>query len=73
MYPPSAMPKDQLPTRAPVNTQTPTGTFDCNFDTSGFCGWSQDTTDQFDWTITSGTTMTSGTGPTGDHTQADGS
>ena len=39
----------------------------CTFET-GFCGWSQDRTDQFDWTRQHGTTSSSNTGPRFDHT-----
>ena len=39
----------------------------CDFD-SGLCSqWSQSTSDQFDWTVGSGTTPSSGTGPSADH------
>nr|XP_054770411.1 MAM and LDL-receptor class A domain-containing protein 1-like [Lytechinus pictus] len=41
--------------------------FDCNFD-SGFCGWTQDSTDYFDWTLRSGSTPSVNTGPSSDHT-----
>ena len=41
---------------------------DCDFD-SGLCSWTQVTgSDQYDWTRHNGSTSTSGTGPTGDHT-----
>ncbi|KAH3887675.1 hypothetical protein DPMN_011693 [Dreissena polymorpha] len=40
--------------------------FVCNFDTD-VCGWTQDTTDNFDWTRYRGSTTTAGTGPTNDH------
>lgn len=39
----------------------------CDFE-SGLCGWTQDTTDDFDWTSHSGTTDVVGTGPSNDHT-----
>ncbi|XP_066273297.1 MAM and LDL-receptor class A domain-containing protein 1-like [Branchiostoma lanceolatum] len=42
-------------------------TADCNFDTS-LCGWTQDDTDDFDWTQQSGRTSTSNTGPSDDVT-----
>lgn len=32
------------------------------------CGWTQDKTDQFDWTPKAGHTTSSGTGPSADHT-----
>ena len=55
-------------TPSPAPTQN-SGPFACNFE-NGFCSWKQDHSDQFDWTIQSGSTSTQGTGPTGDHTQA---
>ena len=33
-----------------------------------FCGWTQDKTDDFDWSINKGSTKSSETGPTIDHT-----
>jgi len=39
----------------------------CNFD-NGLCsGWSQSSSDDFDWTVRSGGTPSSGTGPSADH------
>lgn len=43
------------------------GIFDCFFE-EDFCLWQQDPTDQADWERTRGSTSTSDTGPTGDHT-----
>ncbi|XP_062568579.1 MAM and LDL-receptor class A domain-containing protein 2-like [Saccostrea cucullata] len=40
----------------------------CDFESSQFCGWSQDQTDDFDWTHHSGQTSTGRTGPNTDHT-----
>lgn len=40
----------------------------CDFESSAFCGWIQDTTDDFDWTRHSGKTTTGRTGPNSDHT-----
>lgn len=40
----------------------------CDFE-EGWCGFAQDTSDQFDWSIHSGTTGTTGTGPATDHTE----
>ena len=39
----------------------------CNFD-SGLCCWQQSITDVFDWTINTGSTWSSDTGPDYDHT-----
>ena len=42
----------------------------CDFD-SGLCSqWFQSTSDQFDWTVQSGPTHSSGTGPTADHSSS---
>lgn len=38
----------------------------CNFE-SGLCGWTQDTTDDINWTLKSGPTPTPNTGPNVDH------
>jgi len=50
-----------VPTKAPVFTQ-------CDFETNGLCGWRQDNTDEFDWTIHQQSTGTDTTGPSYDHT-----
>ncbi|XP_064619815.1 MAM and LDL-receptor class A domain-containing protein 1-like isoform X2 [Lineus longissimus] len=42
-------------------------TFNCTFDESE-CGWTQNSGDDFDWTLHHGSTPTSGTGPSSDHT-----
>lgn len=39
----------------------------CDYE-DGICGWTQDTTDDFDWEINSKGTITQFTGPTADHT-----
>ncbi|XP_066300034.1 MAM and LDL-receptor class A domain-containing protein 1-like [Branchiostoma lanceolatum] len=44
---------------------------DCDFE-SGICGWTQATDDQFDWTRNQGTTATSNSGPSSDHTTGNG-
>ncbi|XP_030849653.1 MAM and LDL-receptor class A domain-containing protein 2 [Strongylocentrotus purpuratus] len=48
----------------------------CNFgagDTSGtICGWTQDTSDIFDWVVRKGSTPSAYTGPATDHTTGDG-
>ena len=41
--------------------------FSCNFDTS-MCGFVQDNNDNFDWTRRQGSTPSSDTGPSADHT-----
>ena len=41
--------------------------FDCDFE-AGLCSWTQTSTDNFDWSRNSGSTSSTGTGPTGDHT-----
>ncbi|XP_071486324.1 MAM and LDL-receptor class A domain-containing protein 1-like [Diadema antillarum] len=43
----------------------------CAFDT--MCGWTHDSSDQFDWTIYSGPTASLNTGPSRDHTTGSGS
>lgn len=42
----------------------------CNYEneTDPFCGFTQDTLDDFDWTRQAGTTSTENTGPSVDHT-----
>ncbi|XP_045196826.2 uncharacterized protein LOC123551741 isoform X3 [Mercenaria mercenaria] len=44
---------------------------DCSFD-DGFCNWTQDENDDFDWTRLSGKTPTTFTGPDYDHTSGEG-
>ena len=44
-----------------------TGGVACSFDTD-LCGWAQSKSDDFDWTKRSGSTSSSGTGPSNDHT-----
>lgn len=39
----------------------------CNFEFD-MCSWSQCQQDDFDWLVKAGSTLTVGTGPTGDHT-----
>ncbi|WAR02785.1 MLRP2-like protein [Mya arenaria] len=48
----------------------PPSQYDCNFESTSqpTCTWSQDTTDQFNWTPKQGTTGSLNTGPTSDHT-----
>lgn len=41
----------------------------CDFDNKDFCNWvNLVETDDFDWTLEYGSTLTYGTGPTYDHT-----
>ena len=40
----------------------------CDFENGDLCGWSQDASDNFDWSRGSGNTATKGTGPQTDHT-----
>ena len=42
----------------------------CDFE-SGYCTWTQDGANDFNWTRASGTTGSGGTGPPGDHTTGD--
>ncbi|XP_014680988.1 PREDICTED: MAM and LDL-receptor class A domain-containing protein 2-like [Priapulus caudatus] len=44
---------------------------ECDF-TMNKCGWVDDNTDDYDWTRQKGSTMSSGTGPSGDHTTGSG-
>ncbi|KAI8512340.1 hypothetical protein Bbelb_089790 [Branchiostoma belcheri] len=46
---------------------TPCGDGSCTFDAS-LCGYQQDNTDDFDWTRQQGSTGTTNTGPSSDHT-----
>ncbi|KAH3811674.1 hypothetical protein DPMN_140086 [Dreissena polymorpha] len=43
-------------------------TTECDFEQTTLCGYSQDNTDNFDWTWNSGDTPSSLTGPSTDHT-----
>ncbi|XP_069102235.1 MAM domain-containing protein 2-like [Argopecten irradians] len=43
----------------------------CDFE-KDTCSWVQDTTDNFDWTLNSGSTPSLDTGPNGDHTTGTG-
>lgn len=40
----------------------------CDFEDGEFCGWTQESNDNFDWTRQSGPTNTGNTGPDFDHT-----
>ena len=54
-------------TAAVIGSSAMPGVFNCTFE-SDLCGWSQDKRDQFDWQRHHGATMSTGTGPTSDHT-----
>ena len=43
-------------------------TTSCNFDSGLCCDWQQSNADIFDWTINTGSTWSSNTGPDYDHT-----
>ncbi|XP_013402242.2 MAM and LDL-receptor class A domain-containing protein 1-like, partial [Lingula anatina] len=67
-------------TRPPVTTQKPVSTvrptiltapFTCNFDRN-VCGFTQSSSDQFDWTRHRGNTSSQNTGPSKDHTTGSG-
>ncbi|XP_072179347.1 MAM and LDL-receptor class A domain-containing protein 2-like [Diadema setosum] len=51
----------------PAYTTQGPNNFDCDFE-NGICGWQQSYYDDFDWTRHSGSTSSSSTGPSGDHT-----
>ncbi|CAL1541287.1 unnamed protein product [Lymnaea stagnalis] len=55
-----------------ANVKQLQGSPDCDFE-PGLCGWQQDQTDQFDWSLTSGESSSVGTGALGDHSTSDGS
>ena len=40
----------------------------CNFENNNICRWSQDVTDKFNWTLHKGSSSSSDTGPSTDHT-----
>ena len=42
--------------------------YGCNFERKTLCQWSQDVTDNFNWTLNSGGTSSDGSGPNSDHT-----
>lgn len=52
----------------PTTTISPQGLLACNFESKTICNWMQDTGDKFNWTIHSGHSPTTGTGPAIDHT-----
>ncbi|XP_066300036.1 MAM and LDL-receptor class A domain-containing protein 1-like [Branchiostoma lanceolatum] len=78
IQPPNAVPSVTTPT-VPTMTTTPVGTgptpgpgaFNCDFETD-ICGWMQAGDDDFDWTRNLGTTGSTQTGPSTDHTTGSG-
>ncbi|XP_063956551.1 MAM and LDL-receptor class A domain-containing protein 1-like [Lytechinus pictus] len=65
---PTFPPSSPLPTTAP-HIVIPVGPANCDFE-GGLCSFTQDSTDDFDWTRNSGPTNTANTGPDDDHTHA---
>ncbi|KAI8512343.1 MAM domain, meprin/A5/mu [Branchiostoma belcheri] len=55
-----------------IRTASSTAVESCDFESYRICGYTQDRTDDFDWTRRRGSTTISGTGPTGDHTTGSG-
>ncbi|UJR31098.1 hypothetical protein I4U23_018606, partial [Adineta vaga] len=45
---------------------------ECSFDDGSLCSWTNAADNQFDWLAQKGTTVTSSTGPNGDHTTGNG-
>ncbi|KAL4635942.1 IgGFc-binding protein-like isoform X1 [Arapaima gigas] len=58
-------------TTTPLATSGPVCSFQCSFE-KDICSWNQLHTDSFDWTRQRGSTPTSMTGPSSDHTTGDG-
>ncbi|XP_013399293.1 MAM domain-containing glycosylphosphatidylinositol anchor protein 1-like [Lingula anatina] len=50
-------------TQIPVTQQPGTYLSFCNFDSGSLCGWTQDSSDDMDWTLKSGATSSANTGP----------
>ena len=60
------------PATRPIETETCADLLDCNFDTDN-CAWDPvDVGDGFNWSPAFGTTPSTGTGPSGDHTSGSG-
>ncbi|XP_039254872.2 MAM and LDL-receptor class A domain-containing protein 1-like [Styela clava] len=57
------------PTRKPERKVTGTAWYNCDFE-SGYCGWKNDSTAEFQWFRTNTETPTGETGPRWDHTKA---
>jgi len=49
-----------------INATSPA---DCNFEQQTICNYIQDPNDNFDWSWQTGTTSSSNTGPSNDHTE----
>ncbi|KAJ7385144.1 Meprin A subunit beta [Desmophyllum pertusum] len=65
--PATPTPSTNSPAPPTPSTNSPVPATSCNFD-NGLCsGWSQSTSDQFDWIVRGGATPSSGTGPSADH------
>ena len=56
-----------FPTTPPLPTTQPPSKWDCNFE-SGFCNWNNSREDLFDWYRQTGSTGSTNTGPSADHT-----
>ena len=54
-------------TLSPGATPSPSSVT-CDFEASNLCEWKNDQTDNFNWIWKTGSTSTSNTGPTNDHT-----
>ncbi|CAF4857321.1 unnamed protein product, partial [Rotaria sp. Silwood1] len=51
-----------------TSTTYPPTIYDCDFECNCTCNWKHDDTTKFQWIVTKGSTLTSGTGPDSDHT-----
>ncbi|XP_060564981.1 MAM and LDL-receptor class A domain-containing protein 1-like [Ruditapes philippinarum] len=71
-YQPSNGKPGKISTTPQSSTVLPTfqsnSKYDCSFETGSLCTWTQDTTDNFNWTLSQGPTGTMLTGPIADHT-----
>ncbi|XP_074613343.1 MAM and LDL-receptor class A domain-containing protein 1-like isoform X4 [Acropora palmata] len=56
----------------PPATTSPSPPRDCNFDSPSICGYTQSTNDTFNWRRQRGSTSSSVTGPSSDHTSGSG-
>ncbi|XP_067035363.1 MAM and LDL-receptor class A domain-containing protein 1-like [Acropora muricata] len=57
---------------SPPATTSPSPARDCNFDSPSICGYTQSTNDTFNWSRQRGSTLSSATGPSSDHTSGSG-